>query len=319
MTVHPRDLAPESVPSPTAHVISEMQLHGFRINEGESDPRPVPDDEAMRGALNDMFDILVTTLTDTRLEPDLEDLLWSTVNLYHRATARIQRELDRNEDAQRRSQSEQDGSEVRSVELERLIVAGTGLTERRDALEAFRDHAAELFSSHTGSSWHPRSGSRVNHRALTAAMVDSRDFIAAKRRVELEPLMPTGTRIAFAGGLDCNDYQAIWSVLDRTHAKHPDMVLLHGASPKGAELIASKWADARKVTQIAFRPDWTRHGKAAPFKRNDQLLQTMPIGLIAFPGSGITENLADKARGLGIPVWRSSLAEHWGAVKSSLT
>lgn len=27
----------------------------------------------------------------------------------------------------------------------------------------------------------------------------------------------------------------------------------------------------------------------------------MPIGLIAFPGSGITENLADKGRGLGIP------------------
>lgn len=63
-------------------------------------------------------------------------------------------------------------------------------------------------------------------------MVDSREFIAAKRPVELEPLMPTGTRIAFAGGLDCNDYQAIWAVLDRAHAKHPDMVLLHGASPR---------------------------------------------------------------------------------------
>jgi hypothetical protein len=30
----------------------------------------------------------------------------------------------------------------------------------------------------------------------------------------------------------------------------------------------------------------------------------MPYGLIVFPGSGITENLADKARRLGIPVWR---------------
>ena len=41
-----------------------------------------------------------------------------------------------------------------------------------------------------------------------------------------------------------------------------------------------------------------------PFKRNDELLQTMPIGIILFPGSGITENLADKAKVLGIPVWR---------------
>lgn len=42
----------------------------------------------------------------------------------------------------------------------------------------------------------------------------------------------------------------------------------------------------------------------APFRRNDQLLSVMPYGLIVFPGSGITENLADKARRLGIPVWR---------------
>jgi hypothetical protein len=31
----------------------------------------------------------------TRLEPDLEELLWSTVNLFHRATDRIERELDK--------------------------------------------------------------------------------------------------------------------------------------------------------------------------------------------------------------------------------
>src|SRR3546814_7070433 len=55
----------------------------------------------------------------------------------------------------------------------------------------------------------------------------------------------------------------------QVHAKHPDMVLLHGGSPKGAELIAAKWADNRKVPQIAFKPDWTKHAKAAPFKRND--------------------------------------------------
>jgi hypothetical protein len=82
------------------------------------------------------------------------------------------------------------------------------------------------------------------------------------------------------------------------------MVLLHGGSPRGAERIAACWAESRKVTQIAFKPDWNRHAKAAPFRRNDQLLSVMPYGLIVFPGSGITENLADKARRLGIPVWR---------------
>ena len=82
------------------------------------------------------------------------------------------------------------------------------------------------------------------------------------------------------------------------------MVLLHGGSPKGAERIAACWANNRKVPQIVFKPNWTRHAKAAPFKRNDQILAVLPIGVIVFPGSGISANLADKARKLGIPVWK---------------
>ena len=144
----------------------------------------------------------------------------------------------------------------------------------------------------------------VNHRTLTAAMIDSRDFLAARRRAETEVLLPAGPKIAFTGGLDFNDHHADLGPLDKVHAKHPDMVLLHGGSPKGAERIAACWADNRKVTQIAFKPDWTRHAKAAPFKRNDQMLEVLPIGVIVFPGSGIQDNLADKARRLGIPVWR---------------
>jgi hypothetical protein len=58
------------------------------------------------------------------------------------------------------------------------------------------------------------------------------------------------------------------------------------------------------VPQIVFKPDWNRHKNAVPFKRNDALLDVLPIGVIAFSGSGISQNLADKARGMGIPVWK---------------
>jgi hypothetical protein len=34
------------------------------------------------------------------------------------------------------------------------------------------------------------------------------------------------------------------------------------------------------------------------------MLSQMPIGVIVFPGSGIQDNLSDKARKLGIPVYR---------------
>jgi len=178
------------------------------------------------------------------------------------------------------------------------------LIERRNCIELFRDLAAEGFETHTGSPWRPRKGSKVNHRTLTSAMIDSRDFIAARRRADTEVMLPTGPKIAFTGGLDFNDHRLIWDCLDKARAKHPDMALLHGGSPKGAELIAAKWATNRKVPQIAFKPDWTKHAKAAPFKRNDAMLEVLPIGVIVFPGSGIQANLADKAKILGIPVWK---------------
>ena len=82
---------------------------------------------------------------------------------------------------------------------------------------------------------------------------------------------------------------------------YPDMVLVHGGGP-GVERIAASWAEQHGVHQIVCKPDWDRHGRAAPFRRNDELLNLLPKGVIAFPGSGITENLVDKARQLGIPV-----------------
>ncbi|MBV9015736.1 MAG: hypothetical protein JO058_08755, partial [Alphaproteobacteria bacterium] len=190
------DFEPLHSSSPTDHFLGELQLYGHRPFQDEPDPRPLPEGNTAAGAVADIFDALVSTLSDTRLGPDLEDLLWSTVNLFHRAVDRIERELDDNEQAQHRSQREQNGSEVRSVELERLTAEGLTLTERRNCMELFRDQAAERFEVHTGTPWRPRSGSQVNHRTLTAAMIDSRDFLAAKRRAEIEVMLPPGPKIA---------------------------------------------------------------------------------------------------------------------------
>ena len=66
---------------------------------------------------------------------------------------------------------------------------------------------------------------------------------------------------------------------------------------------------ARGVPQVAFRPDWNRHKKAAPFKRNERLIDAMPAGLVVFSGTGIQDNLVDKARAFGIPVWDFRLKE----------
>ncbi len=286
----------------TARVADNLALYGYSPRFDELDPRPFPEADALDALASALMDAVAAPLRDTALDTDVQDLLWSLVDMMHRKADRVQRQLDDNESRQRDAQANQDGSEIRSVDLERLIDKGRDLLERRAAYERLRDRLSELFEDQTGSAWRPRSGSMVNHRNLTAAMVDSRDYLAAKRHAETQVLLPAGPKIAFSGGLDCNDHAAIWATLDKVLAKHPGMVLLHGGSPKGAERIAACWASSRKVTDVAFKPEWTRDGKAAPFKRNDRLLEVMPIGLVVFAGSGITDNLADKAKKLGIPL-----------------
>jgi hypothetical protein len=251
------DDEPPHAESPTASLLAELQLYGHRPFQDEPDPRPLPEEHSVRTALADIFDAMVSTFTDTRLEPDLEDLLWSTVNLFHRAADRIERALESNEQAQKRSQKEQDGSEVRSVELERLLAEGITLIERRNAFEIMRDQAADLFDTHTGSAWRPRAGSMVNHRMLTSAMIDSRDFLAAKRRAETEVMLPPGPKVAFAGGYECNDHQAIWAALDRVRSKHPGMVLLHGGSRKGRSV-------SPRAGRMPARPRRSPSGRTSP-------------------------------------------------------
>lgn len=288
--------------SQTARAIEAMATYGRRPFEDEIDHRPMPDADATIGAVVEIFDALAGTLQDTRMEADLEDLLWHAVNIFHRAAGRVTLELDKNELAQRDAQQRQDGSEVAAVELERLIDEGRTHVDRLAWFEAVRDQAIDLFSAHTGSDWRPRTGSLVNRQHLTAALVDSRDFLAARRQAEQAIHVPKGPRVFIAGGDDVQDVNLVWDIFDRIHAKHPDLVMLNCGVDKGAQKIAALWARNRKVTVVTFKPDW-RLGKRAGFKRNEEMLDALPIGGVVFNGSGVVDNLADRARGMGIPLW----------------
>lgn len=293
----------EPQPGSTAYVLQEMQLYGYRPFEDEPDARPLPDTRMMEGAIADTFDAMVACLVDTRIEPDLEDLAWNIVNVFQRAGERIERELDDNERVQKRLQRQQDGSEVKSVELERKIAEGITMMERRDTMESFRDMGAEQFEKYLRKPWMPWSGPMVNHKALTSAVLDSRKQIDKRAYQDVRVLNPDGPRFVLSAGPNYQDHALICGTLDKLLAQFPDMVLVHGKTPTGGEHIAACWARNHDVPQDPRKPDWDRHGKAAPFKRNDVMLHIMPKGVIVFPGSGIQDNLADKARKLGIKVW----------------
>jgi hypothetical protein len=63
------DIEPAHGASATEHVLSELQLFGYRPFDDQPDPRPLPEGKVIAGAVADIFDALVATLNDTRLEP----------------------------------------------------------------------------------------------------------------------------------------------------------------------------------------------------------------------------------------------------------
>ena len=292
--------------SSTATVCENAALFGASPEPGELDSRDIWDEDDATQALSEAIRVIVdgVTVEGTQLADEREALMWGFVNMLHSQVARLDRTVDRIVPEMRDLEKAQDGNEVKAHELETLTDRARNLGDRRDAFEKMRDVAADAYRVHTGNTWRPRHGSHASQTgALTSAAIDARDFRRARKDRETRAHLPEGTLVAITGGKDVSDADAVWTTLDRAKEKHGDMVLLHGGGP-GIEKIASSWAEARGVNQVVCRPDWNAHGKAAPFRRNDELLNFLPKGVIAFPGSGITGNLVDKARQLGIPVYR---------------
>ncbi len=302
--MHDIDNISEQNQSVTATVCEQAALFGATPERDEFDNREVWDPENALSAVTEAFRIMAHGVAPdgTQLADERESLLWGFVNMLDAQTQRLDRAADRLLPDMRDLQREQDGSEIRSRELELVTDRTKNLTDRRDAFEQLRDAAAEAYRVETGDLWRPRRGSHTSQTGkLTSAMIDARDFQRARRDRENKALLPQGTLVAVAGGKHAGDAGAIIRTLEKLKAKYDDVVLVHGGGP-GVEKIAAKWADHNGVHQIVCKPNWDAHGRAAPFRRNDELLNLLPKGVIAFPGSGITDNLVDKARKLGIPV-----------------
>ena len=294
--------------SPTALVCENAALYGATPERGEFDPREIFDRDGAITAVSEAFRIFSEDATPDgfQLADEREHLLWGIVNAFHAQVRRLDRAVDRLSPQLRDLQTSQDGSEIKARELELTTDRAGNLGDRRDAFEQMRDTAADAYRAATGETWRPRNGSHTSQAAkLTSAAIDARDFLRARKYRETKAHLPEGTLVAITGGKTVTDPDAIYRSLDKVRAKYGDMVLVHGGGP-GVEKIAAQWAERTEVHQIVCKPDWQRHGRAAPFRRNDELLNLLPKGVIAFPGSGITGNLVDKAASMGIPVMKAA-------------
>ena len=292
--------------SVTATVCENAQLFGAAPERGEYDPRDVWDRDDALDAVSEAFRILADGVAPdgTQLADERESMLWGFVNTLDAQVRRLDRSVDRLAPEIRDLQRAQDGTEINARELEMTTHRAQNLGDRRDAFEQMRDAAATAYRAETGDIWRPRRGSNVSQTGhLTSAAIDARDFMRARKDRETRAHLPEGTLVAITGGKEVRDADAIFRRLDKAKAKYDDLILVHGGGP-GVERIAAQWADTNGVHQVVCKPDWNAHGRAAPFRRNDELLNLLPKGVIAFPGSGITDNLVDKAVALGIPVQR---------------
>ena len=294
--------------SPTAVICENLERFGGAPARGEPDPRAIWDESEALAGLETVLDAFVEEIAPdgTQLADERESLLWGFVNTLHMQTVRLDRAVDRLSPKLKDLQAAQDGTEINAWELERVIERAQHLGDRRDAFERLRDAAAQRYLSDTGNTWRPRYGSHTSRTSqLTSAAIDARDFLRAREQSKTQACLPQGTLVAVTGSKPVDDADRICNALDQVRTKYPDMVLVHGGGP-GAEKIAARWAESRGVHQVVCKPDWNAHGRAAPFRRNDELLRLLPKGVIAFPGSGITDNLVDKATQLGIPVHRAA-------------
>ena len=299
------DHSDQTAESNIAYICEQARLHGAAPGPGEYDPREIWERETILDAAGEAFETLASAIGQVgfQVADETDSILWGFVNLFDNQVRRIDRNIDRHMPGLQDMQREQDGTEIKSHELEMLTHRVQNLTGRRDALEQVRDMAALLYLDTTGKMWRPKSGSHTSMTgAITSSVIDARDFVRARKDRETQANLPDGTLVAITGGKE-GDPDAVFQCLDSAYCKYPDMVLVHGGGP-GIEHFAARWAESKHVHQVVCKPNWTDHGRAAPFRRNDQLLELMPKGLIAFPGSGITDNLVDKATKIGIPVFK---------------
>ena len=103
-------------------------------------------------------------------------------------------------------------------------------------------------------------------------------------------------KIIVCGGRDYKDLPTLYTVLDHIHAENKLTCIVNGGY-RGADKLASRWAEQRGVPFLEVHANWEKYGKEAGPKRNTQMLKLHPdaVSLIAFPGGDGTLDMTSKA------------------------
>lgn len=250
------------------------------------DQRPHPTesqlDQVGTGIMNELLDMLGNTALE-----DFQPLICEAmIGGLHSAVQRLERDADRSRDSLARLERDFDGTEIADMELQDAQQKTRALDVAVYAMETLRDAAAAAYTSATGEVWTAWKGN-VRASKVTAAQMAAKDILRASAAAKHAAVNPGAHIVAFRGSPRADtqvDASRIFDALNWAHNQYPDMALATTGA-KGAEKIAIRWAKQKNVPLVMASAEFDRHGSAAPFKANDEILRLNPTVCITIPRS----------------------------------
>jgi hypothetical protein len=285
---------------------------GTAADVDTSDARPYPDDAALEHLGGAIMQELLDLILDTPLE-DHPVIAEGLLGGLHTATQRIEREADKARDEINRGMRDFDGSEVADTDLRAVTAKARACDAAVAAVEKIRDAAAAVYTVATGEVWSPWKG-YIRASPTTAAMIDAKDAIRSAKAARHAATNPGAVIVAFRASpqaVSALDASRIFDALNWARETYPTMALAT-TGLKGAEKIAMRWAQQKRVAVVLAKADFDRHGRAAPFRANDAILALDPVHVLTLAKSlevegdetapfGPALNLAQEATKRGIP------------------
>lgn len=108
-------------------------------------------------------------------------------------------------------------------------------------------------------------------------------------------------RVLVCGGRDYSDKDNLYSILDKIHEKYSISVIIQGCA-SGADWLAAEWAFDYGIDCEYYPADWDTFGKTAGLLRNQQMLNTKPDLVVAFPGGKGTAHMINISKAAGVEV-----------------
>jgi hypothetical protein len=111
-------------------------------------------------------------------------------------------------------------------------------------------------------------------------------------------------KLLVCGGRDFSDAKLLdrfMSYADNSD-RGPITTIIHGGAA-GADTMAGEWGKKHHIQVSVYRADWSRYGRSAGPRRNEQMLnEGKPDMVLAFPGGRGTAHMVTIAKKAGVRV-----------------